>query len=117
MAYQSLGDTPLYYEAHITIEPLEPGPALENFTALCKTYRFKPAKLLLVKDRIATAERSTLDSFATGHSHDYQDLLDRTMAVTRDLRAAGFSVWRYKIEACLLDQKFNNQPLTHEDLA
>ena len=93
-----------YFECHITISPVF-DERLEEFSVLCKNQRFKPAKLLLQKDRLSTPERSDKDTFSTGHSKTFEDLHERMTNLLHDLKAAGFEVWRYKIEAILLDER------------
>jgi hypothetical protein len=90
------------FESHITIEPVF-GERFDLFERCCVPYKFRPAELLLQKQREATATRSTKDSFCTGHSKTYVDLLDRTERLVADLKACGFEVWRYKIEGIVLD--------------
>ncbi len=93
-----------YYECHITIEPVF-DERLQEFTKICATERFKPAKLLMQKREQDTAERSSKDTFATAHSKDYQDIHDRMMRVVTQAALSGFAVWRYKIEAVVLDER------------
>lgn len=90
------------YESHITIEPVF-GERFELFEQLCAPYRFKPAELLLQKQREATPIRSNKDSFCTGHSKTFEDLQQRTLDLVTCLKANGFDVWRYKIEGMLVD--------------
>lgn len=90
------------FEAHITIEPVF-GEKFNLFEACCKPYQFRPAELLLQKTRVGTPQRSTRDSFCTGHGVEYGELLTKTKHLVEDLRACGFSVWRYKIEEILID--------------
>lgn len=94
------------FESHITIEPVF-GERFDMFDALCKPYKFKPAELLLQKNRLVKPERSNKDSFCTGHSTSYSDLLQRTVDLVDILKRGGFKVWRYKIEGILVDVKFD----------
>ena len=96
------------YEAHVTIEPVT-GERFELFEILCREQKFKPAKLLMVKDRPETAERSNKDSFCTGHSYDYGDILSRMMMLVGECKLNGFKVWRYKIEGIVLDVKLDRE--------
>jgi hypothetical protein len=93
-----------YYESHITIEPVN-GERLTEFERFSAMMGFKVAKLLMVKNGNGSEERSNRDSFCTGHSKDYWSLLARTEQLHDLLKEAGFKVWRYKIEGCLLDVK------------
>lgn len=93
-----------YYESHITIEPLF-GEDLENFASLCRTELFKPAKLLMQKDRASTATRSDKDTFCTGHSKNFGDIETRMRNLITKIQKNNFKVWRYKIEAILVDER------------
>ena len=90
----------LYYECHITVAPVF-GANLEQFKAICEPHGFKVAKLLMQKD----LSDSKKDSFCTGHSQSYLDLYSRMYELILTLKAAGFVVWRYKIEDCMLDSR------------
>lgn len=90
------------FEAHVTIEPVF-GERFDAFERLCRAYHFRPAELLLQKQRAATPERSTKDSFCTSHGQFYVPLLARTETLVNHLRYNGFRVWRYKIEGILID--------------
>jgi len=92
----------LYYECHITVEPVFE-ERLELFTKLCAKYYFKPAKLLMKKRKEDTAERSQYDTFCTGRSQWGENLQTDMHLLVKDLTDNGFKVWRYKIEACILD--------------
>jgi len=94
--------TPLSYEAHITIEPVF-GERFERFEEISTPYGFRPAELLLQKQRLETPIRSNKDSFCTGHGKEYEELLVRTTGLVRHLKDDGFQVWRHKIEGIVLD--------------
>lgn len=91
----------IYYEAHITIEPTF-DQKLDLFKVICEDYGFKVAELLMKKRKDDTLERSSLDSFCTGRSKSYDDLNSRMMNLVEKLQPH-FKVWRYKLEATLLD--------------
>jgi len=95
---------PLYYESHITIEPVY-GPELVKFEYLAKAQGYRVARLLLQKDRDSTPERSDKDSFCTGRDKDYDSLHYRMMSLVANLQETGFKVWRYKIESVIFDEK------------
>lgn len=100
---------PLYYEAHITVEPVfEERHA--RFVEVCRKYRFRVATLLMQKRKDDTPERSKDDSFCTGRDVMYDDLKGRTLDLVAALVRDGFKVWRYKIEAALLDEHVNREP-------
>ena len=67
----------LYYEAHITIEPVFDDERIFA-SNLCKPYGFKLADLLMKKRKQDTEERSSSDTFITGHSKSYKDIAERT---------------------------------------
>jgi hypothetical protein len=93
---------PKYYESHVTIEPVFEA-RLEEFKELCMKFNFHVAKLLMQKNREETPSRSSKDSFCTGHSKDFTDLNRRMMGLVSILKNHKFSVYRYKIEAVLID--------------
>lgn len=93
---------PLSFEAHITVEPVF-GERFDAFSTACSLYGFRPAELLLRKQRSATPERSDKDSFCTGHDRDYAALHDRMERLVWYLQQCGFQIWRRKIEGILLD--------------
>lgn len=94
--------TPKYFESHVTIEPVF-GERLAVFEERCKQHQFKAAKLLMQKDREETPQRSSKDTFCTGHALSFVTLQNRMMDLVGDLEERGFKVWRYKIEAVLTD--------------
>ncbi len=102
--HNTRGATPLYYECHVTVEPIF-DERLQQFQDICAKYNFRVAKLLMHKRKEDTPERSSKDAFCTGHSKCSFDLEIRMLRLMMDLHAAGFQVWRNKIEAILLDSK------------
>ncbi len=92
----------IYYECHITIEPVF-DERLELFKTLCEPLRFKVAKLLMEK------EPSTKDSFCTAHDSNVEALIVRMRRLVESLRANGFEVYRNKIEAVVLDERFTHR--------
>lgn len=101
-------ESKLYYEAHITIEPVF-DERLAKVKMLAERFQFKVADLLMQKRPEDTAERSKFDTFMTGHSKKYTDLNNRLGLLTCALQEAGFTVWRYKIEDTIIDSR-------HEDV-
>lgn len=95
----------MYYESHITVEPVFE-ERLEKFTELCAVHGFRPAKLMMQKRSSDTPERSKHDSFCTGRGKTENELAARMHGLVQDLQDAGFAVWRYKIEHVILDFKF-----------
>ncbi len=99
-------DKPLYYEAHVTIEPVF-DDKLDKFIAICKTHKFYVATLLMQKRKEDTEERSKYDSFCTSHGQDHNELKQRMFSLLDDLKES-FQVWRYKIEIISLDSRYND---------
>lgn len=98
----------LYYEAHVTIEPVF-DEARERADVLAQKHGFKLAKLLMQKRQVDVAERSKFDTFMTGHDTILERITERTSSLVTDLRAAGFTVWRYKLEDTLLDSRTRDE--------
>lgn len=94
----------LYYEAHITIEPVFDFDR-DYAGYIAEDYGFKLAHLLMKKRKEDTEERSSKDTFMTGHSKSFKDLEQRTKECIIELQASGFKVWRYKIEDTILDSR------------
>ena len=92
----------LYYEAHITIEPVF-DERLDEFKICCEKFNFRAADLMMKKRQQDKPERSSYDTFSTGRSQNYLDLYTRTANLCELLERNGFDVWRYKIEATLID--------------
>lgn len=97
----------LYYESHITIEPVFDNK-LELASSIALKYNFKVASLLMQKRKEDSPERSKNDTFMTGHDSCYTTIKDRMKNLIVELRANGFVVWRYKIEDVKLDSRFDD---------
>lgn len=93
----------LYYECHITIEPVLEDDRRAILEATIKPYGFRLAELLFQRHRADTPERSAKDSFTTARGDNFDELANRMHLCRHALMAAGFEVWRYKIEAALVD--------------
>jgi len=108
---------PLYYEAHVTIEPVFDEDLL-NFIFICKEHKFYVATLLMQKRKDATEERSKCDSFCTSHGQDPNELKKRMFALLDDLKKESYQVWRYKIEIISLDSRYDDSefPLDKKSL-
>ncbi len=96
----------LYYEAHITVDPLS-GSALGLFKELCRRQGFKVADLLMVKPGVGTIP-SDIDSFCTTRSKFLEDISARVRNLVTDCRISGIKVRRYKIEDTVLDSKIDD---------
>lgn len=93
----------LYYEAHITIDPVLEDRDLERLKALAGQYHFRVAELLMRK-----GGHHTEDSFLTARSQDIDQILHWTECTVHSLQAHGFTVRRYKIEDTVMDSKIND---------
>jgi hypothetical protein len=89
--------TELYFEAHITIDPV-PEDKLDDLRQFVKKYGFRVADLYKVN-----GERSVVDSFMTARDTEFKELDIRTAACVAALTMLGYTVRRYKIENTLLD--------------
>lgn len=94
----------LYYECHVTIEPVF-DERLLMFEAICREFSFKPANLLMQKRLSDSPERSRYDTFATGRHPQYEVIEQRMHELIAALQLKHFKVWRYKIEDTILDVK------------
>jgi hypothetical protein len=98
----------LYFEAHVTIEPVfDECRAKANGLALL--YGFKLAHLLMQKRSKDTPERSQHDTFMTGHSKGFTDIKSRLIQLVTALQNEGFKVWRYKIEDTIVDSRTQDE--------
>lgn len=100
-------DKPLYYEAHVTIEPVF-DEKLDRFVAMCKERKFYVATFLMKKREQDTGERSQYDSFCTSHSQNQDELKSRMFSLLDDLKKESYQVWRYKIEVIPLDSRYDD---------
>lgn len=96
--------TRLYYECHITIDPVFEEER-DKLADLVKQWGFHLAKLLMQKRKEDTPEQSKYDTFMTTHSKDFNDIDERMKGCCRTLRVAGYNVRRAKIEDTLFDTK------------
>ena len=94
----------LYYEAHITIEPVF-DERLEAARVLAEGFEFRVADLLMQKREEDTPERSKNDTFMTGHATSLNDIKARVSNLVAELKIEGFTVWRYKIEDTIMDSR------------
>lgn len=97
----------LYYESHITIEPVF-DDKLELASNIAIKYKFKVASLLMQKRKEDSPERSKNDTFMTSHDSSYEAIKDRMTYLIVELQANGFIVWRYKIEDVKLDSRIDD---------
>jgi hypothetical protein len=92
----------VYFEAHITIEPVC-DERLVSLAYVTHEHGFRVAKLLLEK----TPSRK--DSFCTGHATTYREIRKRLSSCVAALRVAGFAVWRAKIEVVVFDERYGDR--------
>lgn len=101
----------LYFESHVTIEPVLDAARLEQLKFICELHGFRVADLLMQKRAEDMPERSRFDTFCSSRSVDMPALEQRMFALVSALRGAGFKVWRYKIEDVVLDSKVDDSRL------
>lgn len=101
----------LYYECHVTIEPILDEAKLQRIKLLAREHQFKVADLLMVKRPTDTPQRSSKDTFMTGHSDEYHLLENRMKGLIRCIKSEGIKVWRYKIETVPLDSRVSGDTL------
>jgi hypothetical protein len=95
--------TKLYYESHITIEPVF-DERLEQFRDLSKLYNFHVATFLFKPH-----SDKPLKDFSSSRSTSYTAIVNRTVHCVEALQKAGFKVLRYKIEDTLVDSKMKDK--------
>lgn len=100
-------DPPLYFEAHVTIEPVY-DERLARFTELCRERKFHVATLVMQKRKEDTPDRSKFDSFCTGHGNDGEELKARMFSLLDELKKESYQIWRYKIEVVPLDSRYDD---------
>jgi len=100
--------TDLYFESHITIEPVF-DEDLEKVRAIAKRHDFRVADLLMKKRAEDTETRSQYDTFCTTRSKFFEDIERRTEGCRRALEHHGFKVWRVKIENTLYDKRYRDR--------
>ena len=92
--------TKLYFEAHITTDPIQEDK-IEETRAWLKDMGFKIAPLIMLK----TGEKHSADSFISCRDTDFENISLRVLAVVLFLQKAGIHVRRYKIENTLVDSR------------
>lgn len=101
------GDSRLYFECHITIEPVF-DEQLEQAKEIASKAGFRVASLLMKKRAKDTEKRSQYDTFMTATNVNYENLEARMKECIGDLKDVGFKVWRYKIEDTVIDSRHND---------
>lgn len=91
--------TDLYFEAHVTIDPVETSQDMWVLNGAARYFGFRVAELLYKKTR----DVARVDDFMTGRDKNYDHMYERTTELVTALKDLGFVVRRYKIENTLLD--------------
>lgn len=99
--------TSLYYESHVTIEPVFDGD-LDSVRNLCQSHGFRIADLLMQKRPVDTPERSRFDTFCSSRHVDLIIIEQRMFDLIATLQKNGYKVWRYKIENVMIDSKIDD---------
>jgi hypothetical protein len=91
----------LYYEAHITIDPIL-DTELSMVSIIASRHGFRVAKLLM-----ARPERSEHreDAFMTARHQELSQIMRQTLGCFRELEQHGHRVRRWKIEDTILDSR------------
>lgn len=93
----------LYYEAHVTIDPV-PEERRAAVQMLADPFGCKLAKLLMQK-----GQPSNLDTFMTCHGRDLGQMEARVSGLVKRLQGVGLRVRRYKIEDTLMDSRNDDE--------
>lgn len=95
----------MYYESHITIEPVF-DKDLEEVKKIAEKHTFRVADLFMLKRPNDTPERSKYDTFMSAKNDDYSVLFGCMHDAIKELKLNGFKVWRYKIEHIKIDVRY-----------
>lgn len=99
----------LYYECHITIDPILEESERDKLQELIKPYGFKLAKLLMQKRKEDLPEQSKYDTFMTAHEKVEIDMIYKMYNCLKLLKRNGYVVRRYKIENIIIDSRINDR--------
>lgn len=94
----------LYYECHVTIEPVE-GDMAHILRELSIQHNFRVSTFVMHKDG------STPDAFTSARDASYACMLTRMVAFISALREGGYKIKRYKIEDTILDSNHGGDSL------
>lgn len=95
---------PIYYECHVTLEPVETEEQQYILDEWCEAYEFKIAELFKDSKR---KDKHVLDSFCSTRGKDYEETKHRMNNFVDELVRRGFKVFRKKIEAVVYDERLN----------
>lgn len=103
----------IYYESHITISPVLDEERLTELREIASRFGFRVADLLMKKRDVDTPQRSMYDTFLSTRVNNNKPgardkCLGHTLLCCTALRDKGFDVWRYKIEAVIIDSTHHN---------
>lgn len=101
--------TSLYYECHITIDPIFDESGRDKLQELITPHGFKLAKLLMQKRKEDTPEMSKYDTFMTAHHTIEIEMLYKLFNCMKVLKENGYIIRRYKIENVILDSRINDK--------
>jgi hypothetical protein len=93
-----------YWESHVTVEPLSGGP-LAAYVLRCAEHGFKPAGILAKTRAADPAVPHGTDIFCTGHGRTCGETETKTLGLLQALAGDGTAIWRYRIEAVVLDTR------------
>jgi hypothetical protein len=100
----------LYYEAHVTIDPVD-DKHRSIIQTLAKPYGFRMAKLLMRKPASTDVAEHRDDAFLTARNTKWGQIASQTSGLVKALKEAGYGVRRYKIEDTLIDSKISDDLL------
>lgn len=107
--------TPLYFESHVTIDPVTEEARLQDFKEICLQHKFKTAKLFMQKGK--EFKPSDIDQFCTRRDpvkdgstemeidQAFSDAWKGTHSLVIALKDAKFVVRRFKVESTLTDSR------------
>jgi hypothetical protein len=94
----------IYYEAHVTFEPIFDEDTLEIAKNLAASAGYKVADLYMLNH-----EASRKDTFMTKHSKDYDALATSIILVVDLFKDISVECLRYKIESVVLDSRYEDK--------
>lgn len=95
---------PLYYECHITIEPVFEDRLIQ-LQEVASTHSFKVANLILRKSHSDPGIPAQDDTFCSAKSDNLETLRAQMLLMLENLMAFGYKILRYKIESIVIDSK------------
>lgn len=98
----------IYYEVHVTIEPVFEEDRLRELKDIASSEGFSIAPLFMQKRKEDTPERNKNDAFMTAHSLRYPEALQKMVSLIDSLKKSEFKVWRYKIEQVPIDSRYSD---------